>query len=281
LIHVSFRAMGTNVEAWCPDDAAAKRLGSWFEEVEQVCSRFRSDSELSRVNGSTRCEVSVSGILAEVIRAGEQARDSTEGLVDIGVGSSVVGWGYDRTFEQVTSVPNQPEATPAPEWDLRSRVLRRSPHTTLDLGGIAKGWACDRAVELGMASVVSAGGDIRSVDSRTVVPVIDPWGETTARVELGVGGLATSSTARRRWMVGSREVSHLIDPRNMEPVQTPILSATVVARSAVEAETGAKAVLVKGEDGLSWAASTDWIDLAIVVWHDGSVYATPGTVVAA
>ena len=273
--------MGTNVEAWCPDDTAGERVRSWFEEVEQVCSRFRSDSELSRVNRSTDREVSVSRILAEVIRAGEWARDSTDGLVDIGVGSSVVGWGYDRTFEQVTSLPNQPVATPAPEWDLRSRVLRRSPHTILDLGGIAKGWACDRAVELGMASVVSAGGDIRSVDSGTAVPVVDPWGEMTARVELGVGGLATSSTARRRWMVGSREVSHLIDPRNMEPVRTPVLSATVVARSAVDAETGAKAVLLNGEDGLTWAASADWIDLAIVVWHDGSVYATPGTVVAA
>jgi hypothetical protein len=55
----------------------------------------------------------------------------------------------------------------------------------------------------------------------------------------------------------------------------------VVARSAVDAETGAKSVLLNGEDGLAWAASVDWIGLAIVVWHDGSVYATPGTVVAA
>jgi thiamine biosynthesis lipoprotein len=132
-----------------------------------------------------------------------------------------------------------------------------------------------------MAGVVSAGGDLRSVDPGTTVSVIDPWGATAVRIRLGAGGLATSSTTRRRWKAGSREVSHLIDPRSMEPVTTPILSATVVAASAADAEVGAKTVLLRGEDGLAWAAEADWIDAAVVVWHDGSVYATPGIEVAA
>jgi thiamine biosynthesis lipoprotein ApbE len=67
----------------------------------------------------------------------------------------------------------------------------------------------------------------------------------------------------------------------MEPVTTPILSATVVADSAADAEGGAKAVLLHGVDGLAWAEDTGWIESAVVVWHDGSVYATPGTEVAA
>lgn len=281
MIQASFRAMGTAVETWCAHETAVQSVRGWFEEVEQVCSRFRQDSELSRVNRSTDRSVNVSGILAEVIRAADRARELTDGLVDIGVGSGVVDWGYDTTFEQVTTVPLPPERNPEPEWGLRSRTLTRSPQTVLDLGGIAKGWACDRAVEMGLATVVSAGGDIRSIDPGTTVPIVDPWGETAVRVELGVGGLATSSTARRRWKVEEREVSHLIDPRTMEPVRSPILSSSVVAPSALEAEAGAKAVLLQGEDGLAWATAAGWIDMAIVVWHDGSVYATPGTVVAA
>ncbi len=281
MIHIEFKAMGTDIEAWCPDEDAGRELRVWFEHVEQVCSRFRHDSELSQINRSISPSVELSETLVEVISAAESARDLTGGLVDAGVGASVADWGYDRSFELVTSLDLQPVASHAPEWRLESTTLIRSTGTLLDLGGIAKGWACDQGVDKGLATVVSAGGDIRSNDSRTTVPIIDPWGDVAARIALGRGGLATSSTARRRWKVGGREVSHLIDPRTMAPVQTPVLNATVVARSASEAEAGAKAVLLRGEEGLAWAAGVDWIAAAIVVWHDGSVYATPGTVLAA
>jgi thiamine biosynthesis lipoprotein len=74
---------------------------------------------------------------------------------------------------------------------------------------------------------------------------------------------------------------HLIDPRSGNPAMTPIISATVIAATAVEAEAGAKAVLIRGATGLAWAAATSWIRSAVAVWHDGNVYATPGVEVAA
>ncbi len=281
MIRLAFKAMGTGVEAWCPDETAAGELRTWFEEVESVCSRFRSDSELTRVNRSTAGTVVLSGMLAQVMTAADRARRLTEGLVDVGVGAGVSGWGYDRSFELVEGLDQLPDRRPIPDWSLDSRRLTRSADTELDLGGIAKGWASDQAIDMGLATVVSAGGDIRSVDPGTTVSVLDPWGAIAARVVLGAGGLATSSVMRRRWTVGSREVCHVIDPRTMEPVSTPILSATVIADTATDAEVGAKAVLLHGEDGLVWAAESDWISAALVVWHDGSVYATPGTKAAA
>jgi len=281
MIQVTFRAMGTGVEAWCPDEKSAAELRAWFEDVEAVCSRFRPDSELSRVNRSRTGLVVVSELFAEVMDAADRARRLSGGLVDAGVGAAVTGWGYGRSFELVQDLDEVPPPSPSPEWAIEARRLVRSAQTRFDLGGIAKGWAADRAVEGGMAGVVSAGGDIRSADPGTTVSVIDPWGATAVRIRLGAGGLATSSTTRRRWKAGSREVCHVIDPRSMEPVTTPILSATVVAASAADAEVGAKTVLLRGEDGLAWAADADWIDAAVVVWHDGSVYATPGIEVAA
>jgi thiamine biosynthesis lipoprotein len=281
MIQLTFNAMGTGVEAWCPDEASAAGLRDWFEKVEATGSRFRPDSELSRVNRAPGSEVVISQLFADVMHAADRARRLTGGLVDVGVGAAVAGWGYDRTFEMVQGLDQAPSTIPAPQWELRNRNLLRTAHTRFDLGGIAKGWSCDRAVELGLASVVSAGGDIRSIDPETTVSVIDPWGARAVRIRLGQGGLATSSTARRRWKAGTREVSHVIDPRSMEPVSTPIVSATVVAASAADAEAGAKSVLLHGEDGLAWAAERDWIEAAVVVWHDGSVYATPGIEVAA
>ena len=67
----------------------------------------------------------------------------------------------------------------------------------------------------------------------------------------------------------------------MAPAASPIFSATVTAATAVEAEAGAKAVLLHGESGLAWAEQQDWIDAALVVWHDGNVYATTGLEMAA
>jgi thiamine biosynthesis lipoprotein len=281
MIYLTFRAMGTGVETWCRDQDAASELRARFEEVESVCSRFRPDSELSRINAAGAGGLIVSELLAEVMTAASRARDLTDGLVDVGVGSGVIDWGYDDSFELVTRLDRTPAPGTPPEWSLHGRSLWRSANTRIDLGGIAKGWTSDRVVEQGLATVASAGGDIRSVDPDTVVSVLDPWGEVAARIRLGAGALATSSITRRRWMVGAREVCHVIDPRTMEPVLTPVLSATVVARSAADAEAAAKAVLIRGEDGLAWASEQSWIDAALVVWHDGTVYATPGIEVAA
>jgi FAD:protein FMN transferase len=278
---VTFGAMGTGIDVWCDDVDAAEEVRAWFTEVESVCTRFRAGSELSRINRSPAGRVMLSSMLTEVMQAADRARALTVGLVDVGVGADVVAWGYDRSFEQVRDVEDAPSKSTRPRWTLHGHALIRGPGTLIDLGGVAKGWASDQAVERGMASVVSAGGDIRSNDPRTVVSVMDPFGELAARVSIGVGALATSSTSRRRWKAGGREVSHIIDPRTMSPVSSPVMSASVVAASAVDAEAGAKAALLMGEDALVWAEDAEWIDGALVVWHDGSVYATPGLEVAA
>jgi thiamine biosynthesis lipoprotein len=275
VIHGGFRAMGTTVEAWSRDQESFAATVSFFEEAEQAMSRFRLDSDLSVVNGHPGCRVKLSPLLFSVLSSAEDLARRTGGLVDPGLGASLIDWGYDRTFEQVEDRDRAPQGLSSFDWSLDGEYLVRSPGTLIDLGGIGKGWAADRAVEMGVAVVVSAGGDIRSVDPATEVPVLDPWGEESIRVALGVGALATSSTTRRRWRVGGAEAHHLIDPRTMAPAVTPILSASVIAETAAEAEAGAKAVLILGRDGLAWADEQDWIQGAVAVWHDGSVFATP------
>lgn len=269
-----FRAMGTEVVALGAKGESA--IIDWFETAEDVFSRFRPNSELSRVNQSSSVDVEVSGPLASCLRAARDLSDRTGGLVDPVVGAAVADWGYDRTFAEVSDRNEEPSVAAAGEWTISQNVVTRSPGTRLDLGGIAKGWTSDKAVEGGLASVVSAGGDIRSAHADTLVEIEDPWGNTALRVHLGVGGLATSSTTRRTWTVAGKPANHVIDPRTMAPAFTPVFSATVLADTAVEAEVGAKAVLLHGEHGLVWAEKQPWIRAALIVWRDGSVYATTG-----
>ena len=280
MTHFRFPAMGTKVEVWS-DGGDIEPVRAWFEQVEQVCSRFRPESEVSRLNQDPAPVRAIHGILNAVIQAGSRALELSGGLVDIGVGSAVRAWGYDRSFESIADLASAPETPGRGAWHLDGTRLHRSPGVSLDLGGVAKGWASDRAVEDETAAVVSAGGDLRSAHPDTVASVVDPSGDVVARVHVGRGALATSATGRRRWRVGDTEVSHLIDPRTMEPVDSPVISATVLADTAVDAETGAKTVLLLGVDGLAWAAEQSWIDAALVVWRDGSVFATPGLEVAA
>jgi thiamine biosynthesis lipoprotein len=272
--------MGTEVEVWGAD-AREGQVVDWFEQVESVASRFRPESELSGINRRAAPNTAVSPILAELIGAADRARRISGGLVDIGVGGAVKAWGYDRTFVEISDLDERPDPVGFGDWEIEGLVLRRSPGVEIDLGGIAKGWISDRVVEAGAASVVSAGGDMRSADPETTASVTSTDGGVVFRVHVGRGALATSSVERRRWNVAGSGVSHIVDPRTMRPVRSPVVSATVLATTAVDAETGAKAVLLLGEDGLAWASRQDWITAAIVIWNDGSVYGTPGLEVAA
>jgi thiamine biosynthesis lipoprotein len=277
----SFRAMGTTVTVTLEDTTPWTEVRNLFEHVEHICSRFLDHSELNRVNRSPQTIMDVSPLLADVLAVASTARRLTGGLVDPAVGQLVAAWGYDRTFSEVTDLDEPPVLPPTEtEWKVEGSRLYRPPGVHLDLGGIAKGWTADLAVELELATIVNAGGDLRSRHPDTIVDIEDPNGDIAASVHVGDGALATSSVVKRAWKVANRHAHHIIDPRTGAPGATPILSASVVADQAALAEAGAKAVLLLGEEGLSWAEEQDWIRGAVVTWQDGSVYATTGTRVA-
>ncbi|MDH3540418.1 MAG: FAD:protein FMN transferase [Acidimicrobiia bacterium] len=273
--------MGTTVMVRTRREGEIEAVRHLFEDVERICSRFREDSELTRLNQNPAIAVELSSMLQTILEHASNARQRTGGLVDIGVGQLVSDWGYDRTFTEVEDRTEPPSPRRLGKWTLQDGRLHRPPGVAIDLGGIAKGWTCDLAVERGLASVASAGGDVRSAEETTTVEIIDPWSEPAVTVALGVGALATSSVSRRRWRVGGRDVHHLIDPRTSQPSSSPVLSASALAATAVEAEAAAKAILLLGPDGLDWAERQPWVRSAVVVWNDGNVYATTDLEVAA
>jgi len=271
----SFDAMGTTVTVELQPGRTATGVRRLFDHVEQVCSRFLTQSELSELNASPASPAELSPLLADIFSVAQDLRRWTDRLVDPAMGGLVSAWGYDKTFPSVVDLANPPTDLEASSWwHIEGSTLWKARGLSFDLGGIAKGWTADIAVELGLASIVNAGGDLRSNHADTEVDIEDPWGNIVATVPVGRRALATSSVTRRRWKVAGRDAHHLIDPRTGAPASTPILSATVVCDRAVMAEAGAKAVLLHGEDGLSWADDQEWIDGALAVWNDGSVYAT-------
>jgi thiamine biosynthesis lipoprotein len=275
----TFRAMGTTVEVHGREQGI-RRSERVFASYEGRFSRFLPDSELSQINRSASSPSGgtqkVSAAMNDLLTLASDLKRRTEGLVDIGVGRAVSDWGYKESYENLDPPQSPPSAPSSIGWAIEDGCVYLEPGTQIDLGGIAKGWTADRVVETGLAEMVSAGGDLRSSDPSLVVEIMDEHERVSAEVHVGEGALATSSQCSRRWMVGSLSANHIIDPRTSRPVISPVRSASVVAATAAEAEAGAKAVLVKGQDGLAWADQQDWIHRALVVWDDGSVYANGG-----
>lgn len=270
----TFPAMGTTFESHTATAEEAVAVRHHIARFEARFSRFLATSELTKINESAGSWKAVSEPMGRVLEAAADIRDRTDGLVDVGVGAAVVSWGYTVPFQDLPPGIQHASHTSATGWELGDGAVRLDIGARLDLGGIAKGWACDEIVASGLAPMVSAGGDLRSSDHNLVVEVVDHVDMPVADIHVGRGALATSSRMKRTWMTDSGVANHLIDPRTKRPVTSPITQATVVAETAVEAEAGAKAVLLHGVDGLAWADRQPWIRQALVVWHDGSVFAT-------
>jgi FAD:protein FMN transferase len=246
----SFQAMGTQVELLLDvepggeSDAALARAEQEFERLEQLLSRFRPDSELSALNRLGAIEAGDD--LVAVTALALEARERTGGLFDPTVHDALVAAGYDRTFDDV-SAEGPPVSARACGGGVRiaGRTIELEPDFHLDLGGIAKGYAVDRAAALldGVGPcLVNAGGDLVARDRSWPVGVETADGQITLALE--DGAIATSGTDRRRWRRGRAEAHHLIDPALGLPAASDYLRVTVVAPTATEAEVLAKVIFL-------------------------------------
>jgi thiamine biosynthesis lipoprotein len=274
----SFRAMGTEVELFLDASEGAEALLAEgeheFERLESLLSRFRPDSELSRLNRERSLEVGDD--LLELVRLSLDARDRTGGRFDPTVHDALVAAGYDRTFDDVVREPDRERrlasgvcAGDVSLDEVDGRVTLGSG-CCLDLGGIAKGWAADRVVErLSSAgpALVNAGGDVSCTGGPWHIGVDTSSGSIT--LELLAGGLATSGRDRRRWVRGGRHAHHLIDPTTGAPADTELIRATVTAETAAEAEVRATALFLAGTLERA-AAEADAAGIpAVLVAEDG------------
>ncbi len=275
---INFRAMGSEVEALVDSESEQARMlleqvPVWFEEWEQHLSRFRWDSELSYLNRKQGEAVAVSSVLWDVLQVALEAAEDSRGLVTPAVLDALEAAGYDRSFELLANSSSRlgahfPSINAAANLD--EIALDPDEHKVLlpeglrlDLGGSAKGWAAHQAARRlaeYAPALVSAGGDIaltprRGQDQFWQIGIKDPFNPQaeSARISLHEGGTATSGTDHRQWEQGGEWRTHIIDPRSNAPVQSDVLSATVIAPNLMEAEIAAKTCLILGsEQGMQW-----------------------------
>ena len=274
LQRLEFHAMGCKMLAIVDRETESLTLPqvpAWFEDWEQVLSRFRYDSELTRLNQTHEQAIPVSETLWDVLQAARQAERMTDGLVTPTLLDALIEAGYDRPIDVLphqTTYMADPILIASPPLtriavSASARTVTLPPGMSLDFGGIAKGWCAHQAMERLQAegpALVNAGGDIaisgpRTDGSQWQVGIADPFhpGEEIETLYLNACGVATSGKDRRRWTRNGVFQHHIIDPFTGRSAETDLLTVTAIAPSVMEAEAAAKASFILGSRaGMEW-----------------------------
>jgi FAD:protein FMN transferase len=275
----TFRALGTSVTVLVTDPAelamAAAIVSRHVAALDAAASRFRPDSQLTRVNQHAGRRVPVSPLLVEAVTDALHAARDTGGLVTPTVGEALVLVGYDRDFAAVPAdgPPAPYRLRRVPGWqrvqvDRASSTVAVPQGVMLDLGATAKAACADRAaIEVASAIdggvLVNLGGDIAVAGAAPSdgwsIRIADrqdaPADASSVCVAITSGGLATSGTAARRWSRGGQDFHHVIDPSTGAPAAPCWRTATVAATTCLAANTASTASIILGPDAPEWLES--------------------------
>jgi len=275
--------MGTlaRVVAVAPDMRTAKQsIEAGFAEINKVdklMSDYKSESEISEVNRNAfKQAVKVSKSTFEVLRKAVEFSNLSSGAFDITVGPLVKLW---RSASEANSVPTDTELQEARSkvgyekliLDANEMSVRFTVDgVRLDLGGIAKGYAIDKAVEAmqkcgATGGMVDIGGDIRCFGTPSqgkkewLIGLQDPneakepisTGKPLLVLKLKNAAIATSGNYRRFSLIKGRKYSHIINRKSGTATES-LSSVTIIAKLALDADALATAVSVMGpEKGLA------------------------------
>jgi thiamine biosynthesis lipoprotein len=297
MITTTFPAMGGSVEVQLADESGADagRVEALFDVHERALSRFLPDSELSALNEASPAPFHASSLLFDAVSDALGWACVTDGMFDPTVIDALEASGYDRTFERIgrgapIAVAERPRIPRvgwrAIELDAERNLITLPVGVRLDLGGIGKGFTVDRAIAaLGPRAnaMVNASGDLYAAGDGPdgdgwYVGVQDPFEPSRDLAVLNVNdcGVATSGSIKRQWIVGDTRYHHLIDPRERASAVSDLLTVSVVAPTATQADVLAKtAFLLGSQAGLRMIERFDGAE-CIAVTEAGDAVMTSG-----
>ncbi len=270
--HVDYRfLMGTivSVTVLTPDaELGRAAIDAAFDEIariEAATTRYSEDSEISRLNARVDGFTGerVSREVAEVVARSLAVARTSSGAFDITVAPLVDLWTFPEGDYALPDESYIRAALRTVDWravqvDVVESTLTALPGTELDLAGVAKGYAVDRAVAVlrraGIATgVVDAGGDVGFVGTPPDangwrVGIKHPRADGLMGVVLVDGGsVATSGDYQNYFLMDGVRYHHILDPSTGYPARG-VMSVTVAAELAVDADALATAVFVLGPD---------------------------------
>ncbi len=232
---------------------------SAMRQVERQFSSHLPESEISRLN-QTDAALEVSPPVFKLLQQGEEIRKASAGAFSMALGGVKKLWAIEEESPHIPTTEElavilPPLNQPAVRFE-GERVRRSSARVKLDLGGIAKGFAVDRALEIlrgaGIVSAsVNAGGDIGLIGGhgerawRIGIQHPRRQGELLATIDIRDRAIVTSGDYERYFERDGVRYHHIFDPANGRPA-TACQSVSVLAPEAALADALATAVFVLG-----------------------------------
>ena len=254
--------MGTFVEVTSANKEAAGIVFGEIKRVEDLLSKYKPDSEISRLNKIGKLKLSPDTFY--IIKKSKEFWKASNGAFDITVAPLVDLWGFtDKKY----SVPSDAEIKNVISLIGSDKIILNNKDNMvqfkiyglhLDLGGIAKGYALDCAIyklkEKGVNScLINAGGQIYCLGDKFGEPwkiaIRDPRGENfTGYLSLRDKAVATSGDYEQYFIKKNKRYSHIINPKTGYPADSGIVSVTVIARDGLTADALATSIFVLGKE---------------------------------
>lgn len=289
--------MGTRivVELWADDaaqgNAAIDAVMAEMVNIDNNMSTYKPESEVSRVNANAaEAPMVISKELFDLLTTALEFSRITEGAFDITYAS--VGFMYDFRAHKKPTDAEIESALPAVNYHhvvldpKKQTVFFTQPGVRIDLGGIGKGYAVDRGIEIlqrrGIAhALVTAGGDSRIIGDRFGKPWIvgirhpDDKTRVIAKIPLVDTAMSTSGDYERYFDEDGVRYHHIIDPRTGKSA-SKVRSATILASTATRTDGLSKTAFVLGaEEAMKIYEKLDDVD-AILVTPNGRVLYSKG-----
>ncbi len=287
--------MGTrvSVELWHEEAASAiecsEQVFAEMRRIEDLMSTYKDDSEISYINNNAATNpVAISDEMMHLVNRSLHFSEISKGAFDITYAS--VGYAYDYRKRQQPSDESISEKLPAIDYHhimiSEDNIQFGNDAVRIDLGGIAKGYAVDRAADIigqcGIAqAMVSAGGDSRIIGDRKGRPWIigikhprNPEG-IAIRLPLSETAVSTSGDYERFFIDNGNRVHHIINPATGRSA-TASWSATVVGPDALTTDALSTTIFILGAiDGIALIETLEGID-AIIIDSEGKVHYSSG-----
>ena len=261
--------MGTRcyVELWADDavkgNDAIDAVMAELRRIDNLMSHYKPESQLSQINQyANERPVAVDKELFDLIKLSTHYSQITEGAFDITYAS--VGYLYDYPNHVHPTEEQIREKLPAVNWrnilfDEEHHTVRfEHPGMRIDLGGIGKGYAVDRGIDILKArgiqrALVTAGGDSRIIGDRMGRPWLiavrhpDNPNKVVTRIPLSDSAVSTSGDYERYFDEGGVRYHHIIDPHTGHSA-SKVRSATILAPTATQTDGMSKTAFVLGPE---------------------------------
>ncbi|WP_313626360.1 FAD:protein FMN transferase ApbE [Kosakonia sp.] len=274
-----------------------QKIQTQLDADDHLMSTWKDDSALMRFNHSTSTAPwPVSAAMADIVTTSLRVGEKTEGAMDITVGPLVNLWGFGPDKQPVkTPGQAQIDAAKAHTGLAHLTVINRAgeqflqkdlPDLFVDLSTVGEGYAADHLARLmeqeGIARyLVSVGG---ALASRGMNAQGQPWrvaiqkptdreNVAQAVVDINGHGISTSGSYRNYYELDGKRISHIIDPRSGRPIQHALVSVTVIAPTALEADAWDTGLMVLGTEQAKEVVTREGLAVFMII-KDGDGFRT-------